>query len=289
MKKDKNNRFQDLRFVFKGQPIKMAFFILVFFFLCNINIYSCTTPVYEYVRDKHYPFTYELVYYHDKTKLDEAIIQKHKKLRDSFTNVNIYLREVNVLKIKGKKDKYQKDRYLYKNMKKRKLPYYALFNEKYYYNILEDINDLDHFIRSPLREKIIEKLDKPIMCVVLLLESGDKEKDKKALKVIKEFISDSQLEDSVSLFQLSRDIKKEKFFIKMLLKVEEDLAQLNEPMAFPIFGRFRILEPLAGDEIIFENLSYLIQFLNADCSCVIKYNLPGVDMLHINDWSEYYE
>jgi hypothetical protein len=55
-------------------------------------------------------------------------------------------------------------------------------------------------------------------------------------------------------------------------------------MLFGVFGRFRTLEPLLGKGISEENINLLIDFLTADCSCLIKDNLPGVSILFDGKW-----
>jgi hypothetical protein len=66
--------------------------------------------------------------------------------------------------------------------------------------------------------------------------------------------------------------------------VEDDLKTINEPMLFGIFGRFKALEPLLAGGITEENIGYMIDFLTADCSCLIKDDLPGTDILFTNSW-----
>ena len=57
------------------------------------------------------------------------------------------------------------------------------------------------------------------------------------------------------------------------------MKAIHEPMLFGIFGRFRVLEPLLAKGISEENINLLIDFLTADCSCLIKDNLPGISIL----------
>ncbi|TFG42745.1 MAG: hypothetical protein E4H43_02715 [Bacteroidia bacterium] len=83
---------------------------------------------------------------------------------------------------------------------------------------------------------------------------------------------------------MSRNSTEESHFVSLLLNVEDDLKTIPEPMLFGIFGRFRALEPLLGKGITEENIKLMIDFLTADCSCVIKDDLPGMDILFTNSW-----
>jgi len=71
----------------------------------------------------------------------------------------------------------------------------------------------------------------------------------------------------------------------MLLKVVPGLLEKRErPLAFPLFGRGRILAPLAGDEIRHESITAIARYLCGPCACQVKAQNPGVDMLLDVDW-----
>ena len=60
--------------------------------------------------------------------------------------------------------------------------------------------------------------------------------------------------------------------------------KFSAPMLFGIFGRFRTLEPLIARGISEENIGLMIDFFTADCSCVIKDDLPGISILYKSNW-----
>ena len=71
----------------------------------------------------------------------------------------------------------------------------------------------------------------------------------------------------------------------MLLASEEDLRGFqNEPMAFPIFGQGRVLYALVGKGIKVETVDRAAQFLIGSCSCQVKEQNPGVDLVMATDW-----
>jgi hypothetical protein len=74
--------------------------------------------------------------------------------------------------------------------------------------------------------------------------------------------------------------------VRQLLGSEPDLAGLSEPMAFPVFGRGRVLYALVGAGITAENVRKAAEFLGGDCSCTVKRDNPGTDLLLIADWGE---
>ena len=97
-------------------------------------------------------------------------------------------------------------------------------------------------------------------------------------------IPESELNISFSSICISRDDANEDIFLNQLLGMESDLRELREPIAFPIFGRGRALYALAGQGINVDNISDAAAFLIGPCSCQVKDQNPGVDVLMAVDW-----
>ncbi|MFC1717423.1 hypothetical protein ACFL6S_27430, partial [Candidatus Poribacteria bacterium] len=107
---------------------------------------------------------------------------------------------------------------------------------------------------------------------IILPEEGTEEFDEADLRV------------AFSMIHLSRSDPNEKLFIQMLLNSEWDLKMLPKPIAFPIFGRGRALYALVGDGIRENNIEMACSFLVGWCSCEIKEQNPGVDILMSVNW-----
>ena len=137
---------------------------------------------------------------------------------------------------------------------------------------------------SPLREKIAKELMAGKLCVMLYLETGIREKDEERMQIVKKTVEDSPFSKIITVIKIYRNDKDENHFVSMLLNVEDDLKYINEPMLFGIFGRFKALEPLVSKGITEENVNLMINFLTADCSCLIKDDLPGTDILYTSNW-----
>jgi len=89
----------------------------------------------------------------------------------------------------------------------------------------------------------------------------------------------------VALLKVSRTDPAEQWLIRSLMAIEPDLHELAEqPMVFTVFGRARALEPCVGKGINEENLSQDLAFLTGPCSCMVKEQNPGVDLLLRWDW-----
>lgn len=165
-------------------------------------------------------------------------------------------------------------------------------------------------VDSPVRQQIAERLGNGESAVWVLLECGDKEKDDAAAKFLDERLEylagvmslpalDAQdiknglvsipgdgLRLAFSTLRLKRDDPAESAFIAMLLASEPDLREFNEPMAFPIFGQGRVLYALVGKGIRVETVDRAAQFLIGSCSCQVKEQNPGVDIVMAVDWKK---
>jgi len=178
---------------------------------------------------------------------------------------------------------------------------------------LEDSN-ITSLLKSPLRKTIADRLVKGHTAVWVLLESGDKAADDKAattlttrlahleknlkLPEISEediaqglvLIDPEDLKVKFSLVRLSRKTAPEAMFVEMLLSSEEDLREDKpQPMAFPIFGRGRALYALIGKGINNDTIDAAGTDLTGPCTCTIKEQNPGIDMLMPVAWDELVE
>jgi hypothetical protein len=76
----------------------------------------------------------------------------------------------------------------------------------------------------------------------------------------------------------------EQALVAMLIGSEPDLAERSDPMVFPVFGRGRALLPLIGAGITAKNIHDSAAFLAGPCSCEVKEQNPGFDLLLAADW-----
>jgi hypothetical protein len=179
---------------------------------------------------------------------------------------------------------------------------------------LEDKTSLAGFnaqVDSPVRRETVKRLLAGDSAVWICLESGNKEADDKAFKLLdaqlaklgKELKLPEQtpedLEDpdsqvrfeklpvhiAFSTIRVSRDSSQEKGLIDQLMRTEDDLLEESgKPMVFPVFGRGRALWAYIGAGITEENIAEAAQFLIGPCSCQIKRQNPGSDLLLTADW-----
>ena len=161
---------------------------------------------------------------------------------------------------------------------------------------------------SPARKEIVQRIGDGQSAVWVLLESGDAAKDAAASALIEERLKylasvlelprlDAQdianglvsvgqegLRLEFSLLRIARSDPHEKVFIRMLLATEADLESTGTPVVFPVFGQGRALYALAGDGIKPETIEKAATFLIGKCSCEVKEQNPGMDLLLAADW-----
>jgi hypothetical protein len=157
---------------------------------------------------------------------------------------------------------------------------------------------------SPIRRELVKRLTNGQTAVWLLLEGGDRESDDAAAKLVQEqieqlrtklklpeltdssedkLLSATPLQVAFSVLRVSRG-DAEQPLIQMLLHSESDLAERSDPMVFPVFGRGRVLFPLIGAGVTAENIHDLAAFLVGACSCEVKEQNPGFDLLLAANW-----
>jgi hypothetical protein len=176
-------------------------------------------------------------------------------------------------------------------------------------------------LESPVRTELRQRLLAGESAIWVLLECGHAEKDEAAAKTLEGALkaaeaelelpegvitqeeaanpnsvrkkenadvlqSDLPLKIAFSMLRVSRSDEAEAALIAMLTHIEPDLVDLaEEPMVFPVFGRGRALEPLIGKGIHADNVLEAATYLCGACSCEIKEQNPGIDLLMTADWA----
>lgn len=180
--------------------------------------------------------------------------------------------------------------------------------------------DLRSLVASPLRTQIANQLEAGAATVFVLLENdleNDKTQTPKTDKPQTTLISNAEAaritadivervnagqvtlyaapqpgepeealkpEHQIAMVKLRRDDPNEQWLVRMLLAVESDLEGLHQPMVFPVYGRGRVHPPFLSLGISEDNLLEAVQFVTGACSCTVKEQNPGVDLLMDYDW-----
>ena len=183
--------------------------------------------------------------------------------------------------------------------------------------------NINAILDSPTRRELVKQIMAGNSAVWLFLESGNKKKDdnlfkelenharvaEKEISIPKGVIQQSEFDDpdlllgpedeenilessvplkiAFSIHRLSRNDPEEAVLRAMLLNLEDDLLDdkfADQPMLFSVFGKGRVLPPLVGQGINEENALGDCGYLCGPCSCQVKNQNPGMDLLVKADW-----
>lgn len=162
--------------------------------------------------------------------------------------------------------------------------------------------------RSPVRDEVARRLASGHSAVWIFVESGHTDQDEAALKILEEQLlqdndwlklpSPEELEVApdvlnavkvplrieFSVVRLKRGDVREQLLLDCLLNSESDLRTFDEPLAFPVFGRGRVLYALVGKGIAPDTIRTASSFIAGPCSCQVKSQNPGFDLPLQFDW-----
>jgi hypothetical protein len=72
--------------------------------------------------------------------------------------------------------------------------------------------------------------------------------------------------------------------VAQLLNVVPDLQSVKSPIAYPVFGRALLMSPIYGKYLDHAHIDNWTEFAVGACSCQVKEQNPGVDLLVTADW-----
>lgn len=278
------------------------------------SLLACSVPVCRYALERWQADLFDVVIFHDAplTKDQTDIVDSLRPDEDGKKPANVHVTYVNV-----NDDIAPLFQPMWEASQKESLPRMAVrypdprIAPAGIWSGDVSKTSVDTMLNSKVRRLVGEELVKGTSAVWVMLESGDAKKDaaaekriqsrldhlEKTLEISKPDAQDieeglvaidpDKLELSFRMFRLSRTDPAESFFVDLLLHTEPDLKDeefANQPIAFPIFGRGRCLYALIGDGIDNDNIDEACQFLAGPCSCQVKNQNPGVDLLMTTDW-----
>tara|TARA_Y100000385_G_C13085276_1_gene636105 strand:+ start:1014 stop:1997 length:984 start_codon:yes stop_codon:yes gene_type:complete len=296
--------------------LKSTAFIWTFCIFAGSVALACNVPVFRYALERWPADPYELVVLHEG-KLSAEEIAAIDKLRQadlrSDTPANFNVRTIEISDAK--------DSLLQDIWKKRESDNEPLLVTLYPRNA-QEVPDrvvsvhplsskiLQRSVDSPMRQQLANRLLSGDSAVWVFVPCGDKAQDEAALERLTVEVKKNQQslelppqdeleEDDLfqpenpielrlgfSIITVDRKDPKEAFFLEMLMGSEPDLESLKEPMAFPVIGRGRVLYALVGKGIFRDTVAMASRFVVGPCSCQVKEQNPGFDLLLAVDWDE---
>lgn len=266
---------------------------------------ACNVPVFRFALERWRPDPYRVTLFHrgPLTDAEQALMGKLEDHQDK-SSLNLTVRTLDVAELDDA------DRELFASLKNSALP--ALLVQYPAYLRIDapvwsgplSAESTARLTNSPIRNELVRRLAEGQTAVWLLLECGQSEKDDAAAMLVQEqlkkleqqlklpeltdssedrLLAAAPLQLAFSLLRVPR-ADTEQPLIQMLLHSESDLPERSDPMVFPIFGRGRALLPLIGAGVTVENIHDSAAFLVGACSCEVKEQNPGFDLLLAADW-----
>ncbi|MBP88299.1 MAG: hypothetical protein CMJ64_16550 [Planctomycetaceae bacterium] len=283
---------------------------------------ACETPVYRYAMYRWQPAPYEVYFFHDAEPDDKH--QQVAELLEGFgrgsaTPANVAYLPVNVAEDKELASVPPDVKKAWDAREDKSLPTYFISTP---YGAGLKFDQLDPatvkaLVESPARKSLAAQLETGKLGVFVMLTGKEAAETKQTEEIMTDLVEEvrsgkvslylspteaSATESSeteagegekaeepkgnteLGFMKVDRESAEEKWFVRSLLAMEPDLEQEERPMVFLVYGRARALLPYIGKGITRENLLREIEFVSGACSCTVKEQNPGVDLLVRYDW-----
>ena len=179
-------------------------------------------------------------------------------------------------------------------------------------------------LASPVRTKLVERLTTGDSAVWIVVKSGDVVADSAAreklqasldsaeasLQIPEGVIRPEELEEAInsrdvpvemddvlrsriplkiafSVLELDPEDPAEAIFSRMLLHADTGSSPVREPLAIPVFGRGRMMPGVPASRFSENTIAAAAGYLCGACSCQVKEQNPGRDLLVGTDWSKH--
>ncbi len=161
-------------------------------------------------------------------------------------------------------------------------------------------------IESPIRAELTKRLQSGDAIVWLVLKSTDHRKTAAVHELLEqqchelpnrielpegiglpgsELYSEVPLLLQFSVLEMAADDPREQYLIRQLTGFQAEAFAAGEPLIIPVFGRGRALEVIPSTQLNAELVHDLTEFLCGACSCQVKEQNPGFDVLLSTNWN----
>ena len=316
-----SKRFPLRSYPMQPKPLVAIALVLVAVAAWHSPVVACNTPVFRYAMYNWQTAPYIVFYFYEGEipESDQAIHKTMSKLTEEWPpQANIRLEPIDVSEPKNLEILPDFVVEAWKSHDSGKTPAYVIFSpmRAHIYTGSLDAESVVKLIDSPARQRLGQLLEQGNAAVMILLTCADEEQNKKAeeaLAGLRKMAKDGEIplelelppmglpggEEQegadgdaaksnnlgIAVLKVDRTDPAEEFFVRMLMTIEDDLKDYaDQPMIFAGYGRGRALEPYIGKGISAENLVDVVAFLAGACSCMVKDQNPGADMLVKWNW-----
>ena len=282
--------------------------------LCTAVASACNIPVFRFALERWKPDSCEVVVFHSGPLLieDETTVHELESAslaRDGLANLNVIRCDLS-----NNRDEELNNLWLTVREKVgAKLPMLVARSLKgrgktinHWYGSLPEART-DGLIESPIRSELTKRLQSGDAIVWLVLKSSEEKKTAAVRDLLKkqcdelprklelpegiglpgsELYSEVPLLLQFSVLEVDPSDPKEQYLVRQLQGFHADATIDGEPLIVPIFGRGRALEVIPASQLNADLVHDLTEFLCGACSCQVKEQNPGFDLLLSTNWNE---
>lgn len=276
------------------------------------DVRACSVPVFRFALDHWFPDNYRIVVLHRGALTDElagTVAQLQARCQSATANATVEVADVGTVSDPGLVELVGRHSVAEQPLCVLQIPTEVRGVYRDVWTAPLEAAVVDALLDSPLRRKLAERLVSGTSIVWIYLDSGIAavddaqfallESELRRLEGILELpeidpadlkdlsVAEEDLSLSFHAIRLPRDDAREEVLVQMLLSTEPDLRDpvfLQAPMAFPVFGRGRVLYSLVGQGINPGTIEEACRFLTGACQCTVKAQNPGVDLLLSVAW-----
>ena len=269
--------------------------------------HACDVPVFRYALERWHSDPFQLVVFH-QGQIDGVLEAELKKLEaDPNPDSRKVTPNWQIVRIDTTKEVPKLWQVVWEPLQKQSLPVAALCAPEWRIGegplwsgalTTEVLHELAH---SPKREEVAKLLLEGKAVIWLVIESGKKEKDQALLNLLKaesetltntipvprnlvrdgiNVLTDLPIDANFTIVTVRADDPQE----QMLLRLLTNGDKITEPLVYPVFGRGRALAQFKSSTLNKGLLEETARFLCGACSCQVKAQNPGFDMLMQVRW-----
>lgn len=268
---------------------------------------ACNIPVFRYALERWRPDQFEVIVFHDGQQ-QQLLESTGLNILDEAERANIKVVLSDVSQATGDHGAIWNE---LKDDSAVTLPYVVLRAQlgpgrivNGWRGPLQDLT-VSGIVDSPARREMSRRLLAGHSVVWLLIGSEDEEKNKAARELLDENLQPlsekvelpegiglpgSELHSEIPLLlkysslEINRNDQQERFLVEMLSRFQPAAVAEGEPLIVPVFGRGRALEVIPASDLSARLMEDLCLFLCGACSCQVKEQNPGFDLLLSVDW-----
>jgi len=247
---------------------------------------ACDTPVYQYSMYEWRPDRYEVRYFHRAGEAPAADAAVNERLRTASV-ANLSFHSVEVAADGGVAQQHAS---AWRGHRMSELPLHVVSVPRHgpIFAGRLDAAAAGQLVDSPGRRELAGELSAGragVLVVLLDRAAGD---DERVLQVARDAAAEAaDGERTVGLVSVDRADPAERWLVRQLLTVEDDLREIAGSMVFGAFGRGHVLPPFVGKGVTAQGMRDLIAFIHGPCACELKAANPGIDLLMRWSWDDH--